>query len=73
MTIKYSSLRFLTSDKQPRPVLAYIRDGNNLKALVSFRGNIQRHFYEVINFRTGKRPIACFRSMEDAVAFAECA
>lgn len=69
MTTEYLSLR---SDQPPRPVLAYVKDGDTLKALVSFRGNVQRHFYEVVNFEMGKMPIACFRSMEDAVAFARC-
>ena len=68
MTTKYS---YLTSDQSPRPVLAYVKDGDTLKALVSFRGNVQRHFYEVVGFQLGKMPIACFRSMEDAVAFAQ--
>jgi hypothetical protein len=70
MTTKYS---YLTSDQSPRPVLAHVKDGGTLKALVSFRGNIHRHFYEVVNFEMGKMPIVCFRSMEDAVAFAQCA
>jgi hypothetical protein len=68
MTISYSSL--LTSDQPPRRVLAYIREGNTLKSLVSFRGTTQRGFYEVVEFEAEKKPLACFRSMEDAVAFA---
>jgi hypothetical protein len=70
--VKIDDLTSLTFDQPPRPVLAHVQEGNSRKALVSFRGNDQRHFYQVVKYKAGKMPLACFRSMDDAITFAEC-
>jgi hypothetical protein len=63
---------YLTSPAfDPRPVLAHITEGGTRKALVRFRGNEQRPIFEVIKYAAGKKPLACFRSLDDAVAFAQ--
>ena len=48
-------------------VLARLFDGDDLKALVEFRGTLQRHFYIVRLFqREPSVEVACFRFLDDA-------
>jgi hypothetical protein len=68
---KTDSITSLLFDRPSRPVLAHVMEGNARTALVRLRGNDQRRFYEVIKYAISKLPVACFRSMNDAIAFAE--
>jgi hypothetical protein len=52
--------------------LAYLFEGDKLKALIEFRGTIQRHFYTIRRFegRVGSQPTGRFPSIEEAKAAA---
>ncbi len=56
----------------PRRVIAWVHGQDSLEALVEFRGTTQRGFYVVSKFERGsKTPVVCFRTMDQAVTFAD--
>jgi hypothetical protein len=69
MSVSYMYLR--SNGGTERPVVAKIKDGDEIKSWVEFRGTEQKGFYEVRKAGDNVTPVACFFSMAEGVDFAK--